>query len=61
VRKNLFKDPDAAIELYDLENDIAESNDLSSENPEIVLLLDSLMKAAHIPSETFPFEALDNN
>ncbi|MEE4256646.1 MAG: arylsulfatase [Bacteroidales bacterium] len=61
VRKNLFKDPDAAIELYDLENDIDESNDLASENPEIVLLLDSLMKAAHIPSETFPFEALDNN
>jgi arylsulfatase len=61
VRKTLFKDPGAAIELYDLETDIAESNDLASEHPEIVLLLDSLMKAAHIPSETFPFEALDNN
>jgi len=61
VRKTLFKDPDAAIELYDLETDIAESNDLATDQPEIVQLLDSLMKTAHISSEMFPFEALDNN
>jgi len=61
VRKGLFNDPLAPIELYDLESDITESNDLALDYPEIVQELDSMMKASHIPSQTFPFEALDNN
>lgn len=61
VRQGLFKDPKAPIELYNLERDISEANDVASDNPVIVALLDSLMKASHIPSETFPFDALDNN
>lgn len=61
VRQGLFKEPSAPLELYDLSTDIAESNDLAQQYPEIVSLLDSLMTASHIPSQTFPFEALDNN
>lgn len=59
VRRGLFKNPDAPIELYDLSKDIAETTDLAGQYPAVVDLLDSLMKASHIPSETFPFEALD--
>jgi arylsulfatase len=61
VRTGLFNDHDAPIQLYNLKEDIAEENDISEQHPEIVHLLDSLMKSSHIPSETFPFEALDNN
>ena len=61
VRQGLFKDLSAPLELYDLSVDIAESIDLSAQYPEIVQTLDSLLKASHIPSETFPFDALDNN
>lgn len=61
VRKGLFKDLSAPLELYDLSTDIAESNDLAGEYPDIVEMLDSLMRSSHIPSQLFPFEALDNN
>ncbi|RLD80140.1 MAG: arylsulfatase [Bacteroidetes bacterium] len=61
VRKGLFKDQSAPLELYDLSIDIAESNDLAGEYPEIIKILDSLMRSSHIPSQLFPFEALDNN
>jgi len=60
VRQGLFKEPSAPLELYDISTDIAESEDLAGQYPEIVQMLDSLMKASHIPSELFPFEALDN-
>lgn len=59
VRKGLFKDPAAPLELYDLSTDISESTDLSEQYPEIVSILDSLMRFAHIPSDKFPFTALD--
>jgi hypothetical protein len=43
-----------AIELYDLERDIGESEDVSSEYPEVVGGIESVMKAAHVPSPLFP-------
>jgi len=61
VRQGLFKNPTAQLELYDLSVDIAESNDLAEQYPEIVKTLDSLMQTSHIPSEIFPFPALDNH
>jgi arylsulfatase len=60
VRTGLFNNPDAPMQLYNLKTDIAEENDIADQHSEVVQLLDSLMKASHIPSETFPFEALDN-
>ncbi len=59
VRKGLKEDPSAPLELYDLDKDISESNDLAEQFPEVVSLLDSLMKASHVPSREFPFPALD--
>jgi len=61
VRQGLFKDPSAPLELYNLQDDIGETKDLASENPELVQLLDSLLKASRVPSQLFPFEALDNH
>jgi arylsulfatase len=60
VRKGLFKNPEAPVELYDLSEDIGETTDLAGDFPEVVTLLDSVMQAQHLPSATFPFEALDN-
>lgn len=60
VRKDLFKNPSASLELYDLETDIGETTDVSSEFPDVVQLMDSLMIASHEPSAAFPFAALDN-
>jgi arylsulfatase len=60
VRKNLFKDPSAPLELYDLEADIEETKELASQYPEVAHMMDSMMMAAHIPSIAFPFPALEN-
>lgn len=60
VRKGLFKDPDAPIELYDLEQDIAEKEDLASNFPEVVDQIEMIMKTARTPSAEFPFPALDS-
>ncbi|MEO6181663.1 MAG: arylsulfatase [Verrucomicrobiota bacterium] len=63
VRKNLKpKDkstPDLRVELYDLGNDIAESNDVSAQHPEIVVKVEKLMTEQHVASKDFPFPALD--
>ena len=54
VRVNLKKNPDAAIELYDLATDIAESNDIAGQHPEVVRTLQAVMQEQHTDSETFP-------
>lgn len=60
VRQGLFKDPAAPIELYDLHADTGETTNLAAKHPGLVQKLDSMMKAARVPSATFPFPALDN-
>lgn len=42
--------------LYNLAEDLGETNDLSAENPELVREGFTRMKAAHTPSESFSFE-----
>jgi arylsulfatase A len=59
VRQNLLVDPDAPVELYDIENDIGETRDAAAENPKIVAELRRIMVEEHRPSEQFPFPALD--
>ena len=59
IRTGLLKNPGAKIQLYDLDRDIAESNDIAAEHPELVKRLSELMEQAHRPSPTFPFPALD--
>ena len=60
IRQGLFKDPLAPLQLYDLDADIGETTDLAAQYPGLVQQLDSMMKASHIPSQTFPFSAIDN-
>ena len=59
VRQGLVKNPSAPVELYDLEKDPGEVNDISGRNTEIVKELQQLMQEARIPSDHFPFPALD--
>jgi arylsulfatase A len=55
VRLNINKEPQGAIELYDLSTDEGETTDLAPSNPEIVAKMEELMKEAHTASEVFPF------
>ena len=47
------------IELYDLQKDIAESNDVAGKNPKVVARIRDLMNREHRPSAIFPIKALD--
>ena len=42
------------IELYDLEADPGETNDISDAHPEVVLKIAQYMKEASIPSDSYP-------
>ena len=58
-RETLRKNPDAPIQLYDLQNDPGESKDVASDHPEVIAEISRIMKEQHVPSEKFPFAALD--
>ncbi len=47
------------VELYHLESDSDESEDVASQHPEIVKEMEAIMKREHVQSELFPFPALD--
>ena len=61
IRRNLIKNPDAKIELYNLNKDIAEKNNLAEQHPEIVQRIKMIMECEHAPSKEFPFVALDSH
>jgi hypothetical protein len=46
-------------QLYDLEADPAESNDLAAKFPEVVKDLETKMAANHVPDERFPLAGVD--
>ena len=50
----------SSIELYDLENDPAEKNNVASKFPEISAQLSSIIEKAHVPSQAFALP-LDSN
>lgn len=47
------------IELYNLADDVSESNDVSNQHPDIVAKLAALMEREHVASETFPLVPID--
>ncbi len=49
-------DGNLKIQLYNLENDIKEKNDLAASNPEIVKKIEEIMKAEHIVPEIKRFD-----
>ena len=58
VRLNMSSNPDAPIALYDLSVDHEEQQDVSLGNPEIISVIDSIIKQEHVHSKAFlfPFE-----
>ena len=51
VRTNTRRNPDAPLQLFDLDKDIGETKNIAGENPEMVKKLMGFMKAAHTESE----------
>lgn len=59
--KRSSPDVEVKTELYDLQNDVSESENVAAENPEILADIESLMESERYPSETFPIPALDHD
>jgi arylsulfatase A-like enzyme len=47
IRTNLGKQPDAPIELYDLERDPDEATNVAAANPDVVRRIEAIMKSSH--------------
>jgi len=54
IRQGLRKNRDAPIELYDLNTDLGEENNLASKHPDLVKQAKTMMESAHVKSEKFP-------
>ncbi|QGY45428.1 sulfatase-like hydrolase/transferase [Maribellus comscasis] len=55
IRKNIFKDS-MQVQLYNLESDIQELNDVSAKYPEVVKEIEAIFKQEHIPAEIERFK-----
>lgn len=55
IRKNIFKG-NMTLELYNLADDITESNDVAAENPDIVAKMETIMKNEHTNPEIERFK-----
>lgn len=55
VKYNVFKKPNAPIELYDLSKDKGEINNIAAQNPDIVKKMEGILKSARTPSAVFTF------
>ncbi len=52
VKQNLVKNPDAPLELYDLETDLGEQHNVAAEHPDIVSKMEKIMlEARTVPTE----------
>jgi len=55
VRYDVFKNPDGPLELYDLEKDQGEENNIASEHLDVVADMEHILKTARTPSDIFTF------
>ena len=55
VRNNVGKNPESTLELYNLDTDLGETNNVASQHPEIVKRIDQYMQDAYTPSDLWSF------
>ncbi|MEM9368803.1 MAG: sulfatase-like hydrolase/transferase [Planctomycetota bacterium] len=55
IRLEVSNDPNGPLEVYDLENDPSETQDLAGSHPEVAEQLNDWIKRAHTPSEAISF------
>jgi arylsulfatase len=62
IRKGIFEG-NLTIELYDLEDDPREENDVAAEHPDVVTRIEAIMEREHVAStiERFQFKELGDN
>lgn len=56
IKRDLRKNPDAPLELYDLENDISEKNNVAEEYPKVVARIEKIMLEARSRPITKKFQ-----
>ena len=56
IKPNLRKNPDAPLELYDLEKDISEKNNMAEEYPKVVARIENIMLEARSRPITKKFQ-----
>jgi arylsulfatase A len=54
VRTNLKKNPNAPLELFDLDADLGETKNIADAHPDVAKMLNDALKTEHSESETFP-------
>jgi arylsulfatase A-like enzyme len=57
VQWQVDRQPDSPVSLYDLSNDIGETQNIADENPEVVAAMRQIFSEAHTPSVEFPLLA----
>lgn len=57
VRSQVFDNKKTVVELFDLNKDLSEKNNIAEKHPDVVKKLLSLMENARTPSEVFTFQS----
>lgn len=55
IQRDINKNPDSPIELFNLANDLAEENDIAADHPELVEKAAAYFREAHTPSPLWEF------
>jgi hypothetical protein len=56
VRMNMSKDSDSPIELYNIDEDLGEQENLAVQYPEVLKEMNRIMNKEHVSSKIFQFE-----